>query len=73
MNRGINDSQDLPREYLGKIYDEIAQCGMQMPSDNVPLVFSGNNTTTTATNGVRDIMESVSRCSWYNLLWYIYD
>ncbi|VDL61592.1 unnamed protein product [Hymenolepis diminuta] len=60
MNRGINDSQDLPREYLGKIYDEIAQCGMQMPSDNVPLVFSGNNTTTTATNGVRDIMESVS-------------
>ncbi|KAL7059279.1 hypothetical protein AAHC03_013401 [Spirometra sp. Aus1] len=30
MNRGINDSQDLPREYLGKIYDEIARCEIQM-------------------------------------------
>lgn len=24
MNRGINDSQDLPEEYLSQIYDEIA-------------------------------------------------
>lgn len=24
MNRGINDSKDLPAEYLSKIYDEIA-------------------------------------------------
>ena len=24
MNRGINDSKDLPGEYLSKIYDEIA-------------------------------------------------
>ncbi len=24
MNRGINDSKDLPVEYLGEIYDEIA-------------------------------------------------
>ena len=23
-NRGINDSEDLPNEYLSKIYDEIA-------------------------------------------------
>lgn len=24
MNRGINDSKDLPEEYLSTIYDEIA-------------------------------------------------
>lgn len=24
MNRGINDSKDLPGEYLSAIYDEIA-------------------------------------------------
>ncbi len=24
MNRGINDSQDLPEDYLSAIYDEIA-------------------------------------------------
>lgn len=24
MNRGINDSKDLPEEYLSSIYDEIA-------------------------------------------------
>lgn len=24
MNRGINDSKDLPQEYLSAIYDEIA-------------------------------------------------
>ena len=24
MNRGINDSKDLPREYLEAIYEEIA-------------------------------------------------
>lgn len=24
MNRGINDSRDLPEEYLSQIYDEIA-------------------------------------------------
>ena len=30
MNKGINDSKDLPREYLEKIYDEIAQNGIKM-------------------------------------------
>jgi brefeldin A-inhibited guanine nucleotide-exchange protein len=30
MNRGINDSKDLPREYLEKIYDEIAQSELKM-------------------------------------------
>ena len=30
MNKEINDSKDLPREYLEKIYDEIAQNGIKM-------------------------------------------
>ena len=66
MNRGINDSQDLPREYLGKIYDEIAQCGIQTRSDYVTSVVAPNGTTGNSTNGVtsgaRDIMESVILC-----------
>ena len=30
MNRGINDSKDLPREYLEAIYDEISQNEIKM-------------------------------------------
>ena len=30
MNKGINDSKDLPREYLERIYDEIAQREIKM-------------------------------------------
>ena len=30
MNRGINDSKDLPREYLEEIYDEIASREIRM-------------------------------------------
>ncbi|XP_062506854.1 brefeldin A-inhibited guanine nucleotide-exchange protein 1-like isoform X3 [Corticium candelabrum] len=30
MNRGINDSKDLPKEYLERIYDEIAQSELKM-------------------------------------------
>jgi len=30
MNRGINDSQDLPHEYLSTIYEEIAENEIQM-------------------------------------------
>ena len=30
MNRGINDSEDLPSEYLSNIYDEIAGCEIKM-------------------------------------------
>lgn len=30
MNRGINDSKDLPKEYLEKIYDEIASNEIRM-------------------------------------------
>ena len=30
MNRGINDSKDLPHEYLSAIYEEIAENEIQM-------------------------------------------
>ena len=32
MNRGINDSEDLPEEYLSTIYDEISQSEIKMKS-----------------------------------------
>ena len=32
MNRGINDGEDLPPEYLSAIYDEIAQSEIKMKS-----------------------------------------
>ena len=33
MNRGINDSQDLPAEYLEGIYDEISANEIKMRYD----------------------------------------
>lgn len=30
MNRGINDSRDLPAEYLSNIYDEIASSEIKL-------------------------------------------
>ena len=32
MNKGINDSKDLPQEYLESIYDEISQNEIKMRS-----------------------------------------
>lgn len=34
MNRGINDSQDLPETYLAQIYDEIATSGLKLRGDD---------------------------------------
>ncbi|CAG2167672.1 unnamed protein product, partial [Oppiella nova] len=34
MNRGINDSKDLPEEYLSQIYDEIAGSEIKMKANN---------------------------------------
>ena len=31
-NRGINDSEDLPKEYLSAIYDEIKESEIKMKS-----------------------------------------
>ena len=33
-NRGINDSEDLPKEYLAKIYDEIASSEIKLKSSS---------------------------------------
>ena len=33
-NRGINDSEDLPEEYLAKIYDEIASSEIKMKASS---------------------------------------
>jgi brefeldin A-inhibited guanine nucleotide-exchange protein len=35
MNRGINDSKDLPEEYLSAIYDEIASNEIKMKAIGV--------------------------------------
>ena len=37
MNRGINDSNDLPREYLEEIYDDIAANEIKMKYDKADL------------------------------------
>ncbi|THD26854.1 Brefeldin A-inhibited guanine nucleotide-exchange protein 1 [Fasciola hepatica] len=42
MNRGINDSQDLPESYLAQIYDEIAQCGIKLRSDDAISKLAGS-------------------------------
>ncbi|GBM40043.1 Brefeldin A-inhibited guanine nucleotide-exchange protein 1 [Araneus ventricosus] len=39
LNRGINDSKDLPQEYLSEIYDQIA--GNEIKMKNVAPKFSG--------------------------------
>ena len=38
MNRGINDSKDLPEDYLSQIYDEIAgnEIKMKVSSQGKP-------------------------------------
>jgi brefeldin A-inhibited guanine nucleotide-exchange protein len=43
MNRGINDSKDLPPEYLEAIYDDIAQNEIKMK--HTPKVNSRYDTT----------------------------
>lgn len=45
MNRGINDSKDLPEEYLSSIYDEIAgnQIKMKPAGGHKPNTFASKN------------------------------
>lgn len=44
MNRGINDSRDLPEEYLSSIYDEIADNEIKMKVTSIQ-TRSGKPTT----------------------------
>lgn len=39
MNRGINDSRDLPEEYLSKIYEEIAGNEIKMKIMSIKPAF----------------------------------
>ena len=41
MNRGINDSRDLPEEYLSQIYDEIAGNEIKMKGGGAKLGKQG--------------------------------
>lgn len=55
MNRGINDSKDLPEEYLSAIYDEIAGKKIAM-KETKELTMKSNK-------------QSESRHSKENILW----
>lgn len=41
MNRGINDSKDLPKEYLSQIYDEIAESKIKQMATNARVLMEG--------------------------------
>lgn len=41
MNRGINDTKDLPEEYLSAIYDEIAGKELKMKTTSTKLGKQG--------------------------------
>ena len=43
MNRGINDSQDLPRQYLEAIYDEIASSEIKLKTSSLARQGGGRN------------------------------
>lgn len=43
MNRGINDSQDLPRPYLEAIYDEIASSEIKLKTSSLARQGAGRN------------------------------
>lgn len=40
MNRGINDSEDLPPEYLSSIYDQIAESEIKMKVKDFFITYS---------------------------------
>lgn len=42
MNRGINDSADLPEQYLSQIYDEIAGNEIKMKHQSTKLTKSAS-------------------------------
>ncbi|XP_060073397.1 brefeldin A-inhibited guanine nucleotide-exchange protein 1-like [Ylistrum balloti] len=58
MNRGINDSKDLPEEYLSAIYDEIA-------GNEIKMKVSGS--TKAPTSVAKDITSDKQRRLLYNL------
>ena len=60
MNRGINDSKDLPEEYLSAIYDEIA--GKKIAMKETKELTMKSNKQSESVGHVRD---------WINTKWKI--
>jgi len=52
MNRGINESRDLPEEFLSKIYDEIENEEIKL---KVTTIRRGPNTVNTS--GIKESMK----------------
>ena len=42
-NRGINDSEDLPLDYLNKIYDDIASTKIDLKNTSSTTIFFTKN------------------------------
>lgn len=65
MNRGINDSRDLPEDYLSTIYDEIAGNEIKMKG-SAKLGKQGKATWTKLQNdGVSKSIKTNICCSLY--------
>ncbi|RXG67674.1 ARF guanine-nucleotide exchange factor GNL1 [Armadillidium vulgare] len=75
MNRGINDSKDLPEEYLSAIYDEIAGNEIKMKSTSTKLGKSTvanekkrknlfNIEMETISTTAKSLMEAASHMAW---------
>lgn len=62
LNRGINDSKDLPEEYLSQIYDEIAESEIKMKGGNMKKV-SGKEVTSEKARRLLYNMEMESMAS----------
>lgn len=55
LNRGINESKDLPEEYLSQIYDQIAENEIKMKGQHMKKVFG------------KDVTSEKSRRLLYNM------
>ncbi|KAF7260159.1 hypothetical protein EG68_02413 [Paragonimus skrjabini miyazakii] len=60
MNRGINDSQDLPEAYLAQIYDEIATCGIKLRSGDAVAKLAGTRLGDTVDGDPEDLRRSLA-------------
>lgn len=64
MNRGINDSKDLPEEYLSAIYDEIAGKKIAMKESKEFSITPKSSKQSESTEGWLPACCSPSTISW---------
>lgn len=62
MNRGINDSKDLPEEYLSSIYDEIAGNEIKMKATSTKLGKQGRTYLNFFFKGIINYGRNMSLC-----------